>query len=316
MRRLRARRKELGLVMEALYRYLGISRQGYYQRLSRQGTDMDLMNMVEEQVTCYRRDQDRRAGSRSLYHNLNIKGQFDIGVTKFERLMSQYGLTLKPLRVRVVTTQSALQSWNYNNLINGLKINGINQVVAGDLTYVDIGLKRLYLFCLTDLYSARLVGLWGSDRMRAIDAKGAFDGWIELRGADQLKGCIHHTDGGSQYFSYLYLQALNSRLIQISVARNCLQNGFAEQRNGLIKHHLIPTKRAQNLDQFRIQLRQIDYFYNYQRKQQGLGWRTPVEFEDYIQGLDPQDRPLKKLHDFGGPSKSDMGFERHEPTKS
>lgn len=299
MRRLSAKREALGLVMEDAYRYLGITRQGQAQGLRSRQEEAALMRSVESQVAHYRLDKDRRAGSRSLYYNLDIKGQFGLGVTKFEQLMSQYGLTLAPLRVRVVTTKSVLQSWNYGSLLNGLAINGINQVVAGDLTYVSIGPFRFYLFCLTDVYSARLVGMWASDRMRAEDAKQAFEAWARLRGKEQLVDCIHHTDGGSQYFSELYLAQLNGHAIRISVAQDCLQNGFAEQRNGLIKHHLIPTRQTQGLESFQAQLLEIDYFYNHQRKQQGLGWRTPVEFEAYIQGLQPGKRPVKTLHDFG-----------------
>lgn len=296
--RLRAKRQQIGLVMEALYDHLGISRQGFYQDLRARQAEERLMKIVEGQVNHYRANQDRRAGSRSLFYNLKIKEQFGIGVNKFERLMSRYDLTLAPLRIRVVTTKSVLQSWNYSNLLNGLTINGINQVVVGDLTYVSVGRMRYYLFCLTDIYSARVVGFWVSDRMRAIDAKQALDGWIELRGKDQIKGCIHHTDGGGQYFSDLYLNCLKAHLIPISVAGNCLQNGFAEQRNGLFKHHLIPTVWAQNLQAFQAELKNIVYFYNYQRKQLGLGWRTPVEYEHYLEGLDTADRPLKKLYDF------------------
>lgn len=299
VRRLSVQRQVLGLVLEDIYRYLGITRQGYAQSLKSRQAEVTLMKSVERQVLDYRRNKERRAGSRSLYYNLDIKGQFGLGVTKFEQLMSEYGLTLAPLRMRVVTTRSVMQSWNYSNLLNGLTINGINQVVVGDLTYVFIGRVLFYLFCLTDVYSARLVSLWGSDRMRAEDAKQALDHWIRLRGEDQLKNCIHHTDGGSQYFSQLYLLQLDDHDIQISVAQNCLQNGFAEQRNGLIKHHLIPCRQMQELEAFQSQLLEIDYFYNYERKQQGLGWRTPVEFETYTEGLEPDKRPVKTLHDFG-----------------
>ncbi|MBK8045076.1 MAG: DDE-type integrase/transposase/recombinase [Haliscomenobacter sp.] len=299
VRRLRVQRQALGLVMEDLYGYLSITRQGYAQRLKSRQAEVTLMKLVKNQVLDYRKDKDRRAGSRSLYYNLDIKGQFGFGVTKFEQLMSQYGLTLLPLRVRVVTTQSVCQSWNYDNLLNGLTINGINQVVVGDLTYVYIGRSLFYLFCLTDVYSARLVGLWGSERMRAEDAKQAFSQWVLLRGKEHLKGCIHHTDGGSQYFSGLYLKQLNDHDLPISVAQNCLQNGFAEQRNGLIKHHLIPCKQIQELQTFQQQLLEIDYFYNYERKQKELNWRTPVEYEQYITGLEPDKRPVKALHDFG-----------------
>jgi len=299
VRRLRSKRLDTGLVMEDLYHYLGTSRQALSQSALRMDTEEAMMKAIESEVRQYRSDKDCRAGSRSLYYNLNIKANYGIGVTKFEQLMSRYGLSLLPLRVRVVTTQSDKQSWNYPNLINGLTINGINQVVVGDLTYVYIGGKLFYVFLLTDLYSARLVGFAVSNRMRAEDALVALQGWKNLRGIENLIGCIHHTDGGTQYFSILYLDALTQiEGCRVSVAKSCQENGYAEQMNGLLKNHFIPLAQTQNLEILRRELEQIVYFYNHERKQERLGWRTPVAFENYIESLPLTQRPSLVLHDF------------------
>lgn len=297
--RIRDKRLDTGLVMEDLYGWLGISRQAFSQSLLRQQAEQGLMKEIEVEVREYRINKECRAGSRSLYYNLNIKDKYDIGVTKFEQLMSEYGLTLLPLRVRVVTTQSDKQSWNYKNLTNGLVINGINQVVAGDLTYVFIGEYLFYVFLLTDLYSAHVVGMSVSNRMRAEDALVALQAWKHLRGEDNLKGCIHHTDGGSQYFSKLYLKALGQiEGCQVSVARTCLENGYAEQMNGLFKNHFLPLARTQYLEILRKEMKGIAYFYNYERKQERLGWKTPVAFEQYVGNLPLEQRPPMVLHDF------------------
>lgn len=297
--RLRDKRLETGLVMEDLYDWLGTSRQAFSQSLLRQQAEQGWMKEVEFEVKKYRRTKEYRAGSRSLYYNLNIKDKYDIGVTKFEQLMSDYELTQVPLRVRVVTTQSDKQSWNYKNLTNGLAINGINQVIAGDLTYVFIGESLFYVFLLTDLYSAHVVGMSVSKRMRAEDALVALQAWKHLRGAENLKGCIHHTDGGRQYFSKLYLEALGQiEGCQISVARTCLENGYAEQMNGLFKNHFIPLARTQHLEILRKEMEGIAYIYNHERKQYRLGWRTPVAFEQYVGALPLEQRPKMVLHDF------------------
>jgi len=284
--------------MEAVYRLLGTSRQGHHQRVRRQVEQDDMMDQIKGMVQVYRQEKDARAGSRSLFHNLDIKGIFQIGVSKFEHLMSSYGLTLLPLRTRVVTTQSSLQSWNYSNLANGLKVNGTNQIVAGDLTYVYIGGSLFYLFCLTDLYSYRIVGHCVSLRQQAKDAKIALEAWFDLRGHQAIIGCIHHTDGGSQYFSRLYLKELTNMEVRPSVAQNCLQNGYAEQKNSLLKNHFIPTVDTQNLKQLQMELHRIVTFYNHERKQQTLGWRTPVEYEAYIESLPVEQREVKTLHEF------------------
>lgn len=280
LERLHSERLIHGIEMERIYSYLGVSRQGYYQKKARLEKESSMLSEIEVMVKDYRQQKDRRAGLRSLYHNLEIKSLYGIGINKFERLTSQVGLSLKPLRIRVVTTQSVCQSWNYSNLYKGLKINDINQLIVGDLTYIDLAGKRYYLFCLTDVYSARIVGVSLSKRMRAIDAKLALEQCVRLRGKACLKGCIHHTDGGSQYFSKLYLADMKTLKFQISVAKNCLENGYAEQRNSCLKHHLIPTmKLSNNMQSLQKELERAIKFYNHERKQECLNWLSPVDFE-------------------------------------
>lgn len=286
-----------GIAMERFYEYFGISRQGFDKASRKLNEELEMMNIITKSVHQYRLKFDRRAGSRSLFYNMNIKDIYGIGVTKFEQLMSKYGLTLLPIRTRVITTQSSLQSWNYPNLCNGLIVNQINQIVVGDLTYIAIGKNRYYMFCLIDVFSARIVGFCISERMRSKEAMSALFMWIKLRGKDNLFNCIHHTDGGTQYFAAKYLEHMTNTNLQISVARNCLQNGYAEQKNGLLKHHLIPTINSSSTSGIVKAVQEIIYFYNYHRKQQPLGWKSPVEFEK-----DHEKHPCRQLilHDHDG----------------
>ena len=240
------------------------------------------MGNVERIVFRYRKVNDRRAGSRSTYYNIDIKNRFGIGVNKFERLLSEHELTMAPLRVNVVTTNSSFQSFNYENLVEGLVINGIRQLIVGDLTYVAIGKYRYFLFCLTDVYSSRIVGYHLNSRMRAIDALMALNMLVSISPLQSLKGCIHHTDGGSQYFSKMYLKVLQEHEMKISVAKICLENGYAEQMNGYIKHHLVPTVKSSSGVGLTKEINRIFKFYNYERKQKKLGWLSPIEFESSI----------------------------------
>jgi putative transposase len=293
---IKGRQGEHWLAMERFYRHVGISRQGFYQAVDRRQDEQLLVIEVAGLVHRYRQKKDRRAGSRSLYNNLDIKTRFDIGVNKFERLMSANGLSLSPLRTRVVTTKSSMQSWNYPNLVNGLTVRDINHVVAGDLTYVYFEGQRYFLFCLTDLYSARIVGHQIGFNMRSEDAKRALDIWVRLRKQENLRGCIHHTDGGSQYFSGLYLTELQRLGVLVSCAENCLMNGYAEQRNGLLKHHLLPTIKRGWGKELDKEMKRIMRVYNHERKQEALGWLSPVEFEKKISGM--VDKPEISLYNF------------------
>jgi transposase InsO family protein len=285
---------EQGIAMEGVYRHLGVRRQTIHKRIASTTEEQEMMKKIGELAKRYRREKDRRAGSRSLFYNLEVKKIFGIGVTKFEQLMSAHGMTLSPLQVRVITTQSSLQSWNYSNLIEGLEVQNINQLVVGDLTYITYSKDRFYLFCLTDVYSARIVGHCFSTRMRSSEAQSALDKWTALREKKKLRGSIHHTDGGSQYFSRDYLRVLKELGIQVSVAQNCLENGYAEQRNGLIKYHLIPTIKTTRVGDLAKEIDRIIDFYNSERKQDCLGWRSPVEFEQYIRTV--VERPKRVIY--------------------
>ena len=284
----------INLSMEIFYRLYGISRQGYTQALESLQDEKQMMLAIGKEVKSFRLEHDRRAGSRSLFYNLDIKNKYNIGVTSFERLMSRYGLSLAPLRMRVVTTKSSLQSWNYENICNGLIVSEINQLVVGDITYLKLGKARYFLFSLIDVFSLRIVGYHLSKRMRKEEAIQALEMFVNLRGRENVSGCIHHTDGGGQYFAKKYLNKLGN--IRSSVAKTCLENGLAEQKNGYIKNHLIPTVCLNNPDELGTEMDRIMHFYNHERKQKELGWKSPAEFE---KGLESEQKNLYvRLHDF------------------
>jgi len=286
-----------GIPMSKFYNYVGVTRQGFHQSALAYDAREEMMSEISSMTAEYRRRVDCRAGSRSLYYNLNIKQHFGIGISKFEQLMSDYNLTLKPLRVRVVTTKSIEASRNYHNLINGLVIDNINQLVVGDLTYIYLGGKRYFLFCLTDVYSGRIVGHCIHTRMRAVEAMKALNMWVKLRGKNNLKNCIHHTDGGSQYFSGIYLHAVKEGIkAQVSCAKSCLENGYAEQRNGIIKNHLLPTLSNSGPKGVAKGVKTALNNYDLIRKQEGLKWLSPIEFENSL--VDTKNRPIRKLFNF------------------
>lgn len=284
------------LSIEAFCNHVGISRQSFYKAKKVLELEQKKWSDLPSLVFNYRKAYDSRAGSRSLFYNLNIKERFGIGVNKFEQVMSELQLNLKPVRTKVVTTKSSTQSWNYFNLICGLEIHGINQLVVGDLTYLTIHAQRFYLFCLTDVYSARIVG-WGfGTDMSTAHALCALQMWVHLRGSLELVNCIHHTDGGSQYFSILYRTQLSELKVRISRAEDCLQNGYAEQKNGFVKHHLLPLIKAKTEIEIRAELGHLLDQYNVDRKQEQLGWMSPVEFENSLKDL--SDPPKKILYNF------------------
>jgi putative transposase len=274
---------------EAFFRANGFSRQRVYKanhaKLKKEQTAATIVNQVKEL-----RKKHRNMGSRVMFHQLQIDS---IGVNKFEKIVSDYGLNIEVKRKRIVTTIGFYEN-NDKNLINGLILNNINQVIAGDITYLILKDKTYYIFTLKDMYSRRIIGLYASETMMATNAIITLKQAIKLRGND-INNCIHHSDAGSQYKSKAYKKVLEKKQIKMSIAENCLQNGMAEQLNGVLKNDYI-VKEINSLTDLNKQLTQIKQLINEERPVKELGYKTPVEFERWIKNQ--ANPPELQLYDF------------------
>ena len=282
--------------MERLYRYLNISRQALHKhRASNQ-----VRGAKEEEVRDFlekHRKNHREDGSRQSYYSGGAKELLGIGVTKFEKTVSLLGLTQKITRRWKGTSERCSRSKAYKNLTNGLKLNGVNQLISGDIFYYT-GKIRYYVFVLTDVYSGRIVGLSGGTRMTAMMCLDALKQFFELRGAKKYLNTIHLTDGGPQFFSNMYLNAMEKAEMLISVAGNCRENGYAEQKNATVKNRYLRYLNTSNNRAFQKSLVRVKYLVNCERKMKSNGWMTPDAFERKISALKLEDRPVKQLHDF------------------
>ena len=278
-----------------IFDFNNITRQGYHQSLLRSKNTSNKFEQIRPLIMDYRATKNAYSGSETLFYNLDVKDKINVGVNKFAKMMVAADLVLKVVRTKIVTTRTSSRSSMYTNKLNGLKINGINQVVVGDLTYVYIDNRLYYLFTLFDLYSGNMVGAHGGSRMRGLEAVKALDQLIALRGKKVLTDCIHHTDGGSQYFSNIYLNT--NKMMTKSVAKTCLENGYAEQRNGLIKAHFMPLINGRNEANFQKGIAHIKDLYNSTR-QKHLGWLSPLEFEEKWAKVSADHRPQMELYDF------------------
>lgn len=290
---------------EAFYEANGFSRQFIYKKSKSISKSEQLEQGIIKLVKNVR-EKHRKMGSRVMFHHLKIA---NIGVNKFEQIVSKNGLTIVKKKKRIVTT-NGLYEQHDKNLINGLVLTDINQVIAGDITYYSTKNKQYYIFTLKDMYSKRIIGLYASETMMAINALITLKQATKLRGA-AIKNCIHHTDAGSQYKSNAYKKALATKSIKMSIAENCLQNGMAEQLNGVLKNDYL-FKEVKNLKELNNYLREIKALINSERPVKELGYKTPIAFEESLNHI--RIRKQIKLYDFN--KNSEGTYERHNNKKS
>jgi len=205
----------------------------------------------------------------------------EVGHRRVGRLMRQNAISVVRTRKHKVTTDS---NHSFNIAPNLLNRNFLadrpNQKWVVDISYVWTREGWLYLAVVLDLNSRRVIGWAVSNRMKRDLAIRALNMAIALRRPP--KGCIHHSDRGSQYCSHDYQKLLRQHGFKVSMSGkgNCYDNAVMETFFKTIKAELIwrhswLTRRAAEIAIFEY----INGFYNPRRKHSTLGWKSPLAFE-------------------------------------
>jgi len=272
---------------------IGISRQAYYKRLKKTGSDSKLYNAMEK-IVRDNRQLKSRAGLRVIYHKEGLSTL--LGLNRFEKQMSLRGYALNPYKSFIKTTDSRGHHHKFDNLIEGLEITGENQVIVGDITYYQTGSELYYIFIFTDLYTLEVKGMVESKNMQGIHAERCLRQVTKYNNRSKYNwSLIVHTDGGGQYRSDAYQLMLRKMKIIPSQSKNCLENGLAERINGIIKNEYLNDYTIRSEKQFNCVLKQIKHQHNKVWPSSKLGWRTPFEYAQWVKTLPLNLKPVVKV---------------------
>ena len=206
---------------------------------------------------------------------------FEIGHRRVGRLMKQNGIKVVRTHKYKTTTDSVHNLNMAPNLLDqDFATTGPNQKWAGDISYIWTQEGWLYLAVIMDLYSRRVVGWAVSNRMKKNLAIRALKMAINLR--QPPRGCIHHTDRGSQYCSHDYQKLLRRHGFKMSMSGkgNCYDNAVVETFFKTLKAELVWRQPWYTRRQCELALFQyINGFYNPRRRHSALGYKSPVTFE-------------------------------------
>jgi transposase InsO family protein len=220
-------------------------------------------------------------GSLRLVQALRQQGHH-LSRRRVRRLMHQHGLRPpKPRRFVPQTTDSRHdQPIAPNHLATVAVPTGPNQQWVTDITYVRTGESWLYVAAVMDRWSRRIVGLAMAEHMETALIQQALHQALGQRRPP--KGCLHHSDQGSQYASVAYRRLLTTHGLTASMSRagNCYDNAAMESFWGKLKTELVyrqtfTTRQAARLAIFEY----VEAFYNRTRLHSALGFKSPVDFE-------------------------------------
>ena len=85
---------------------------------------------------------------------------------KVMRLMKENGLTVRPRRRFIATTDSDHDGPIFPNLAKNIVPTNLNQLWVADITYIAIATGFVYLAAILDAWSRRVVGLCDRELMK------------------------------------------------------------------------------------------------------------------------------------------------------
>ena len=198
-------------------------------------------------------------------------------------LMKDHGIRASTSRKFKVTTDSKHSHPVAENILDGeFEQENADRVWLSDITYIWTCEGWLYLSCVLDVFSRKIVGWSMSKRMTKKLALDALRMALGCRRPDRKGDLLHHSDRGSQYASKAYQDLLRGENITCSMSRkgNCWDNAMMESFFATLKKELIhqehyKTRAAARQSVFEY----IEVFYNRVRRHSALGYVSPEAYE-------------------------------------
>lgn len=217
------------------------------------------------------------------------------GRDKIEHLLLDNGYRVQ-YRPDYTRTTYAQHDIYHPNLIEGLELDDINQIVQTDITYYPVGDKPYYLVFLIDVYSRRIVGHAASNHMRAEANIRAFQMLMKTRSGTSIASMIHHSDRGSQYIDKEYTKLLTDNGVRLSMCKEAWENAYTERVNRTIKEEYLDGREIKDYRTLVKAVTKAVKHYNCKRRHRSLGLISPVQFERKVEKIDKDKRPTERIY--------------------
>ncbi|MGN1157569.1 MAG: IS3 family transposase [Agathobacter sp.] len=258
---------------------LGVSASGYYDWLKREPSEQERRKQrIKELIKKIHADSHFIYGAPKITQILRGMGE-KISERTVSIYMKELGIRACWVKPYTVTTISKDFSDKLKNVLKReFDPNEPNAVWCTDITYLWTDEGFLYLSCIMDLFSRRIIA-WELSRtletehvIRAIEK-------AEFRNIG-VKPKIIHTDRGVQYTSDLYRNYLTGVELSYSGKGNPWDNACIESFHALIKREWLNRFRIRDYDHaYNLVFEYIDAFYNTRRIHSHCNYLSPFEYE-------------------------------------
>ena len=260
--------------MNAVYRAIGTSKQNVHQRLNRAMRRWEQSAQLERVVDQIRRDHPAM-GMKALY----VKLKPLMGRDAFFEWYRTHGFKLQSRRNWRRTTDSS-GVIRFNNLTEGLKLTGVNQLWVSDITYYELKDTFCYLTFIMDQFSRKIKGYSVSTSLHTQrTTMPALRMALKHLAPGDLP--IFHSDGGGQYYSKSFLELTKDKF-RNSMGKTAYENPYAERLNRTIKNDYIRWYNPLNFKALQRSCKKAVKMYNLHKPHSAIKGYTPEHYEQLM----------------------------------
>lgn len=268
--------------VRTMARTLGVSASGFYARRVRPRSLRSLADEVlADMIKRIHADSRGTYGAPRVQAELRLAQDLRCGRTRIARIMRHEGLVGVSRRRGVRTTIRDEQATPAPDLVaRDFRASKPNVLWVADITYVPTLAGFLYLACVLDVCTRRVVG-WAMRTTLATEiVTAALD--MAIARTRPAAGLIHHSDHGSQYTSFVFGTRCQEAGIVPSMGSvgDAYDNAMAESFFATLECELIDREHFATREEARTKI--FDYletWYNPRRRHSALDYLAPMEYE-------------------------------------
>ena len=250
---------------------LSVKRNTTYYKARQNNNNEDETALVNEIIDIYLNFPFY--GYRRILVALWERG-YDVTENVVRRVMRENGLAALYPKKNTSARNQKHKVWPY--LLGGLKIDRPNQVWQVDITYIKIRGGFVYLVCLIDVFSRKIMGSNVSTFLETESCLKALYNALQAGFPE-----IINSDQGCQFTSNSWVSFLLQENIRISMdgKGRWLDNVFVERFWRTIKYECVYLNGFETVDLVTGALYSFIEYYNHKRPHQALNYHTPNAIE-------------------------------------
>jgi putative transposase len=270
---------------------LEVSRSGYYDwKQRKKSARREEDEEIAEAIRFIHEKSHGIYGGRKITQELNRRRSNPVNHKRVERLKQERGIHSKVAKKYNATTDSRHEQLVSENLLRrDFRADHPRQKMVSDVTFVWTKEGWLYVAGVMDLCGQKIVGLaMGEKNDTTLVLEALRDAREHSR---NLRGCIIHSDRGSNYCSNAYQNKLQyyGAISSMSRTGDCWDNAPMESFWGKMKTEWMSGRYCTTRAEAKSKIAAYVYsFYNSQRLHESNGYLTPEEYYQTRKGLPSQ----------------------------